>query len=122
MAEGHGWPGNPRSKNACLGRSKAHHPRFAPAKSRANGYEIIKAVEEHSSGIYSPSPGMVYPAATYLEELGYTASESEAPRTLPDHRGGYCLPWTKPVGVEETLDQLARFGRKLANSKAVQRG
>jgi len=26
-----------------------------------HGYEIIKAIEEHSSGVYTPSPGMVYP-------------------------------------------------------------
>ena len=36
-----------------------------------HGYEIIKQVEEHSSGTYSPSPGMVYPGLTYLEEMGY---------------------------------------------------
>lgn len=28
------------------------------------GYEIIKALEEQSCGIYTPSPGMVYPALT----------------------------------------------------------
>ena len=38
-----------------------------------HGYEIIKQVEEHSSGAYTPSPGMVYPALTYLEEMGYGA-------------------------------------------------
>src|SRR5277367_5861944 len=42
-----------------------------------HGYEVIKQVEEHSSGMYSPSPGMVYHALTYLEEMGYAASESE---------------------------------------------
>ena len=47
-----------------------------------HGYEIIKAIEDHSSGVDSPSPGMVYPALTYLEELGYTASESEGTKKL----------------------------------------
>src|SRR5262249_28874535 len=36
-----------------------------------HGYDIIKALEEKSSGIYSPSPGVVYPTLTYLEEAGY---------------------------------------------------
>src|ERR1700694_5495527 len=36
-----------------------------------HGYDIIKALEEKSSGIYSPSPGVVYPTLTYLEEVGY---------------------------------------------------
>src|ERR1700722_7681405 len=80
-----------------------------------HGYEIIKAVEEHSSGIYSPSPGMVYPALTYLEERGYTASESES--TKKHYRiteAGTAYLDENRVGVEETLDQLARFGRKLS--------
>src|ERR1700736_5458213 len=42
-----------------------------------HGYEIIKAVEEHSSGVYTPSPGMVYPALTYLEEMGGAAAAVE---------------------------------------------
>ncbi len=40
-----------------------------------HGYEIIKALEERSGGFYSPSPGMIYPALTYLEELGYASVE-----------------------------------------------
>src|ERR1700746_2103634 len=36
-----------------------------------HGYEIIKALEERSGGFYSPSPGMIYPALTYLEEVGF---------------------------------------------------
>src|ERR1700721_2211211 len=47
-----------------------------------HGYEIIKAVEEHSSGIYTPSPGMVYPALTYLEEMGYAVAAAEGTKKL----------------------------------------
>ena len=50
-------------------------------KSR-HGYEIIKALEERSGAFYSPSPGMVYPALTYLEELGYAVVESEGTKKL----------------------------------------
>jgi hypothetical protein len=32
------------------------------------GYEIIKAIEERLSGGYAPSPGVVYPTLTMLEE------------------------------------------------------
>jgi DNA-binding PadR family transcriptional regulator len=80
-----------------------------------HGYEIIKQVEEHSSGTYSPSPGMVYPALTYLEEVGYAVSESEGSKKL------YRITETgtkqlndNRVNVEATLDQLARFGRRMA--------
>jgi DNA-binding PadR family transcriptional regulator len=80
-----------------------------------HGYEIIKAIEEHSSGIYSPSPGMVYPALTYLEELGHAASESEGTKNLYTiTQAGAAYLNENRAGVEETLDQLARFGRKLS--------
>ena len=34
------------------------------------GYEIIKAIEERLSGGYAPSPGVIYPTLTLLEEEG----------------------------------------------------
>ena len=42
-----------------------------------HGYDIIKALEERSSGFYSPSPGVIYPTLTYLEEAGYATSAAE---------------------------------------------
>ncbi|WDR01750.1 PadR family transcriptional regulator [Devosia algicola] len=47
-----------------------------------HGYDLIKAIEEHSHGFYAPSPGMIYPALTYLEEAGYVTSQSEANKKL----------------------------------------
>jgi DNA-binding PadR family transcriptional regulator len=38
-----------------------------------HGYEVIKAIEEMAGGAYSPSPGVVYPTLTMLEELGYVS-------------------------------------------------
>ena len=46
----------------------------------SHGYELIKALETRSNGFYSPSPGMVYPALTYLEELGYVTVQLEGNR------------------------------------------
>jgi DNA-binding PadR family transcriptional regulator len=81
-----------------------------------HGYEIIKAVEEHSSGVYTPSPGMVYPALTYLEEMGYAVAAVEGTKKLysisadgTEHLGKHHLAAT------EVWNQLAIFGRKLAH-------
>lgn len=41
------------------------------AEKPRHGYEIIKAVEERAGGAYSPSPGVIYPTLTFLEELGH---------------------------------------------------
>ena len=43
----------------------------------SHGYELIKALETRTSGFYKPSPGMVYPALTYLEEVGYATVDTE---------------------------------------------
>jgi DNA-binding PadR family transcriptional regulator len=40
------------------------------------GYDIIKAVEEKLAGLYSPSPGVVYPTLTLLEEMGLIAAQA----------------------------------------------
>ena len=37
----------------------------------SHGYELIKEIEDRLGGAYSPSPGVVYPTLTHLEELGY---------------------------------------------------
>jgi len=47
-----------------------------------HGYEIIKALDERSKGFYVPSPGMVYPALTYLEEIGHAVIEADGARKL----------------------------------------
>ena len=40
------------------------------AEKPRHGYEVIKAIEEQFGGSYSPSPGVVYPTLTFLEESG----------------------------------------------------
>ena len=48
------------------------------AEKPRHGYEIIKAIEELVGGAYSPSPGVVYPTLTMLEELGHvTVAEQD---------------------------------------------
>jgi DNA-binding PadR family transcriptional regulator len=53
------------------------------AEKPSYGYEIIKAIEERLSGGYAPSPGVVYPTLTLLEEEGYaTVSSAEGSKKL----------------------------------------
>ena len=47
----------------------------------SHGYELIKEIEDRLGGAYSPSPGVVYPTLTLLEELGHIqAIQAEGPR------------------------------------------
>jgi len=48
-----------------------------------HGYDIIREIENRTGGEYSPSPGVVYPTLTYLEELGFASGQtSEATKRL----------------------------------------
>ena len=48
-----------------------------------HGYDLIKAIEDAVGGAYSPSPGVVYPTLTLLEDLGYAnVEEAEGGKKL----------------------------------------
>jgi DNA-binding PadR family transcriptional regulator len=79
-----------------------------------HGYEIIKALEETSKGFYVPSPGMVYPALTYLEEIGYATVEADGSKKL--YRitdAGLAKLNEDRALVDAMLSQLARIGGKM---------
>src|SRR5438445_13391152 len=83
-----------------------------------HGYEIIKALEEHSKGFYAPSPGMVYPALTYLEEVGYATVEAEGSKKLyriTDTGRGYLEAHRS--FVDSVLAQLAWIGKKMERAR-----
>jgi DNA-binding PadR family transcriptional regulator len=55
------------------------------AEKPRHGYEIIKDIGERVGGDYSPSPGVVYPTLTYLEEIGHASVTTDhAGRKLYD--------------------------------------
>jgi DNA-binding PadR family transcriptional regulator len=47
-----------------------------------HGYEIIKEIEDRFGGGYTPSPGVVYPTLTMLEELGSATVEEAGGKKL----------------------------------------
>ena len=42
-----------------------------------HGYELIRAIEELCGGLYTPSPGAIYPTLNFLEESGQAAIEPQ---------------------------------------------
>jgi len=80
-----------------------------------HGYELIKVLEERSGGFYVPSPGVIYPALTYLEETGLTEVEAEGTKKL------YKITESGKRKVEENramidgiFSKLERVGEKMA--------
>ncbi len=92
------------------------------AEKPRHGYEIIKALEERSKGFYVPSPGMVYPALTYLEEIGHATVETEGTRKL------YRLTDLGRTYLEEHREetealfaQFSRVGERLEHMRRIMR-
>jgi len=79
-----------------------------------HGYDLIKAVEEKSHHIYSPSPGIVYPALTFLEEAGYVTSATEGNKklyTITDEGRTHLAD--NREAIESTLDFLGKAGARM---------
>lgn len=50
------------------------------AEQPAHGYELIKMIEERFGGAYSPSPGVIYPTLSWLEDEGYAEVQKDGSR------------------------------------------
>ena len=84
------------------------------AEKPRHGYEVIKALEERSKGFYVPSPGMVYPALTYLEEIGYATVAAEGTRKLYHITdAGQAHLSAHREAVDAMFQQFERVGEKM---------
>ena len=73
------------------------------------GYEIIRALEERSSGFYKPSPGAVYPTLQMLEELGYASlSEQDGKKVYSITDEGLRFLEERKGIADEIRDQMRR--------------
>lgn len=80
----------------------------------AHGYELIKALEERSGGFYTPSPGVIYPALTYLEEIAHAAVEAQGNRKLYSLTdAGRAHLQANRANAEAILDALSRIGGRM---------
>src|SRR5271156_18070 len=84
------------------------------AEKPRHGYEIIKALDELSHGFYVPSPGIIYPSLTYLEEAGYAAVEADGARKLSRvaAAGRWHLAEHRDI-ADATLSQIGRAALKM---------
>jgi DNA-binding PadR family transcriptional regulator len=95
------------------------------AEEPRNGYAIMQAIEERSSGVWRPSPGSVYPALAQLEDEGLIRSEevdgrkrfaiTDAGRELLDARPADApAPWdTLAGGISQDVQELFGLMRQV---------
>src|SRR5215831_6579410 len=88
------------------------------AEQPRHGYEIIKVLEEKTAGWYSPSPGIVYPTLTYLEEAGYVTAQAEGAKKLYaiTDEGRAHLDENRDF-VDAVLERLAFIGERVARMR-----
>ena len=84
------------------------------AEQPRHGYEIIKMLEDKTAGWYSPSPGIVYPTLTYLEETGYVTAQADGAKKLYSitDEGRAHLEQNRDF-VDVVLERLAAAGEKI---------
>ena len=78
-----------------------------------HGYDIIKVLEEKTAGLYAPSPGVVYPTLTFLEDVGYLTSQPEGAKKLYviTAEGSAHLADNRAI-ADAVLDRLTAFGER----------
>jgi len=83
-----------------------------------HGYEIIKILEQHSAGQYTPSPGVIYPTLTFLEEAGYATSEiQENKKTFSITKTGREFLKNSESMVRDVLERMNHVGKELSRVK-----
>jgi DNA-binding PadR family transcriptional regulator len=121
FADGTGMSGGGFRTGRKLGAADLQLVILSLLKEKArHGYEIIKALEELSGGFYVPSPGMVYPALTFLEETGAAVVETDGSKKLyrVTPEGEAQLKRDETI-ADAILTQLQRMGRKMDRVREV---
>jgi DNA-binding PadR family transcriptional regulator len=78
-----------------------------------HGYDLIKAIEEKSAGLYSPSPGMIYPMLSMLADEGLIAEVAgeEGRRRYAITDAGRAALDAAEEALKAALERLADMAR-----------
>ena len=74
-----------------------------------HGYELIRAIEDLTGGFYVPSPGVVYPTLTMLQEMGQIEEAAS-----DGSRKAFAVTADGTVLLTEKKDEVAALFARLA--------
>lgn len=80
------------------------------AESPRHGYEVIRLLQDRFLGVYSPSPGTIYPRLARLEEEGLVTHEVVRGRKV------YALTDAGRAELHRRLDELAALESELTEA------
>jgi DNA-binding PadR family transcriptional regulator len=88
------------------------------AEGPRHGYDLIKAMEERSGGFYSPSPGVIYPTLTFLEEAGHATSTAEGnKKVFSITEAGRAYLEENREAADAILARIKWIGERLAQAR-----
>src|SRR5215207_9376726 len=89
------------------------------AEQPRHGYEIIKVLEDKTEGWYAPSPGIVYPTLTYLEEASYVTAQTDgAKRLYTITAEGRAYLEQNRAFVDAVLERLDAVGERMRSRRS----
>ncbi len=73
-----------------------------------HGYDLIRAIEDMTGGQYAPSPGVVYPTLSMLDEMGFIAEQRS-----DDSRKRFAVTPEGAMHLEENREQVEALMARL---------
>ena len=77
-----------------------------------HGYDLIKAIEARTGGAYAPSPGIVYPTLTLLDDMGAVEAQVEGSKKQ------YAITDAGRAELAEKAEQVAALMARLSDMGA----
>ena len=83
-----------------------------------HGYDLIRAIEQLTGGAYAPSPGVVYPTLTLLDEMGLIAEQASegAKKRFAVTEAGRVHLAERAAEVEALIGRLTAIGEHRSRS------
>lgn len=87
-----------------------------------HGYELIKEIEALSGGTYAPSPGVIYPLLTMLEEMGLARLDASdgSKKLFALTEEGQAELAAKRADADHLLERLAAVKERMSGGRAPQ--
>jgi DNA-binding PadR family transcriptional regulator len=87
------------------------------AEQPRHGYDLIREIEERTGGQYAPSPGIIYPTLTMLQDMGLIV-ENDAAGT----RKVYAATPEGTAHLAEKKDEVAALLARITELASAQKG
>ena len=83
-----------------------------------HGYDLIREIEERSGGAYAPSPGVIYPTLTMLDDMGLIEEQKAdgAKKQFAITVAGQAHLTEREEEVEALFERLAELGSMRART------